>query len=206
VLFDEIEKAHPDVMNMLLQILEEGKLTDNVGRVINFRNTIVLLTSNVGAELIRRNSTMGFSPISDENSYEKMKEKIMDEAKRIFKPEFLNRLDDVIVFRSLTKPDLLEILDLEVAKVVERLKGKQIELALDQSAKDFLVEKGYDPTYGARPMRRAVERFLEDPLAEEILKGNLHPNEPITVSLGDGKLVFNQKTPAAPAAPEALSS
>jgi ATP-dependent Clp protease ATP-binding subunit ClpC len=206
VLFDEIEKAHPDVMNMLLQILEEGKLTDNVGRVINFRNTIVLLTSNVGAELIRRNSTMGFSPISDEHSYEKMKEKIMDEAKRIFKPEFLNRLDDVIVFRSLTKPDLLEILDLEVAKVVERLKGKQIELVLDQSAKDFLVEKGYDPTYGARPMRRAVERFLEDPLAEEILKGNLHPNEPITVSLGDGKLVFNQKTPAAPAAPEALSS
>ncbi len=206
VLFDEIEKAHPDVMNMLLQILEEGKLTDNVGRVINFRNTIVLLTSNVGAELIRRNSTLGFSPISDEHSYEKMKEKILDEAKRIFKPEFLNRLDDVIVFRSLTKPDLLEILDLEVAKVIERLKGKQIELALDQSAKDFLVEKGYDPTYGARPMRRAVERFLEDPLAEEILKGNLHPNEPITVSLGDGKLVFNQKTPAAPAAPEALSS
>jgi ATP-dependent Clp protease ATP-binding subunit ClpC len=206
VLFDEIEKAHPDVMNMLLQILEEGKLTDNVGRVINFRNTIVLLTSNVGAELIRRNSTLGFSPISDEHSYEKMKEKIMDEAKRIFRPEFLNRLDDVIVFRSLTKPDLLEILDLEVAKVVERLKGKHIELALDQSAREFLVDKGYDPTYGARPMRRAVERLLEDPLAEEILKGGLHPNEPITVSVGDGKLVFNQKTPAAPAAPEALSS
>jgi ATP-dependent Clp protease ATP-binding subunit ClpC len=203
VLFDEIEKAHPDVMNMLLQILEEGKLTDNVGRVVNFRNTIVLLTSNVGAELIRRNSTMGFSPISDEHSYEKMKEKIMDEAKRIFKPEFLNRLDDVIVFRSLTKPDLLEILDLEVSKVIERLKGKNIELALDQPAKDFLVDKGYDPTYGARPMRRAVERFLEDPLAEEILKGNLHPNEPITVSVADGKLIFNQKTPAAP---EALSS
>ncbi len=206
VLFDEIEKAHPDVMNMLLQILEEGKLTDNVGRVINFRNTIVLLTSNVGAELIRRNSTLGFSPISDEHSYEKMKEKILDEAKRIFRPEFLNRLDDVIVFRSLTKPDLLEILDMEVAKVIERLKGKHIELALDQPAKDFLVDKGYDPTYGARPMRRAVERFLEDPLAEEILKGGLHPNEPITVSVGDGKLVFNQKTPTAPAAPEALSS
>jgi ATP-dependent Clp protease ATP-binding subunit ClpC len=206
VLFDEIEKAHPDVMNMLLQILEEGKLTDNVGRVINFRNTIVLLTSNVGAELIRKNSTLGFSPISDESSYEKMKEKILDEAKRIFKPEFLNRLDDVIVFRSLTKPDLLEILDLEVAKVIERLKVKHIELALEQTAKDFLVNKGYDPTYGARPMRRAVERFLEDPMAEEILKGNLHPNEPISVTAGDGKLVFTQKTPAAPATPEALSS
>jgi ATP-dependent Clp protease ATP-binding subunit ClpC len=206
VLFDEIEKAHPDVMNMLLQILEEGKLTDNVGRVVNFRNTIVLLTSNVGADLIKRNSTLGFSPINDENSYDKMKEKIMDEAKRVFKPEFLNRLDDVIVFRSLTKPDLLEILEMEVAKVIERLKGKQIHLALDQPAKDFLVEKGYDPTYGARPMRRAVERFLEDPLAEEILKGSLHPNEPIAVTVGEGKLVFNQNTPAAPAKPEALSS
>jgi ATP-dependent Clp protease ATP-binding subunit ClpC len=206
VLFDEIEKAHPDVMNMLLQILEEGKLTDNVGRVINFRNTIVLMTSNVGAELIRRNSTLGFSPISDETSYDKMKEKILDEAKRLFRPEFLNRLDDVIVFRSLTKPDLLEILDLEISKVTERLKAKQIHLVLDQTAKDFLVEKGYDPTYGARPMRRAVERFLEDPLAEEILRGNLHPNDPIAVTVGDGKLVFRQETPAAPATPEALSS
>ena len=206
VLFDEIEKAHPDVMNMLLQILEEGKLTDNVGRVINFRNTIVLMTSNVGAELIRRNSTLGFSPISDETSYDKMKEKILDEAKRLFRPEFLNRLDDVIVFRSLTKPDLLEILDLEISKVTDRLKAKQIHLVLDQTAKDFLVEKGYDPTYGARPMRRAVERFLEDPLAEEILRGNLHPNDPIAVTVGDGKLVFRQETPAAPATPEALSS
>jgi len=198
VLFDEIEKAHPDVMNMLLQILEEGKLTDNVGRVINFRNTIVLLTSNVGADLIRRQTTMGFSPISDEHSYEKMKEKIMDEAKRVFRPEFLNRLDDAIVFRSLTKPDLVEILDLEVSKVLERLKAKQLQLTMDDSAKDFLVEKGYDPTYGARPMRRAVERFLEDPLAEEILKSNLHPNEPILVVARDGKLVFEQKAAATP--------
>jgi len=203
VLFDEIEKAHPDVMNMLLQILEEGKLTDNVGRVVNFRNTIILLTSNVGADLIKRQSTLGFSPISDEHSYDKMKEKILDEAKRVFRPEFLNRLDDVIVFRSLTKPDLLEILDLEVTKVIERLKGKQIHLVLDQKAKDFLVDKGYDPTYGARPMRRAVERFLEDPLAEEILKGVLHPNEPINVTVGDGKLVFGQQAPSAPTAPTA---
>src|ERR1700691_2187809 len=117
VLFDEIEKAHPDVMNMLLQILEEGKLTDNVGRVVNFRNTIILLTSNVGADLIKKQSTLGFSPISDEHTYEKMKEKIMDDAKKAFRPEFLNRLDDVIVFRSLTKADLLEILHLEIAKV-----------------------------------------------------------------------------------------
>ena len=203
VLFDEIEKAHPDVMNMLLQILEEGKLTDNVGRVINFRNTIILLTSNVGADIIRKQSTLGFSPISDEHSYEKMKEKILDEAKKVFRPEFLNRLDDAIVFRSLTKPDLLEILDLEISKVLARLKAKSIELLLDQSAKDLLVEKGYDPTYGARPMRRAVERYLEDPLAEEILKGSLHPNEPVAVTAEEGKLVFKQ---TAPAEPKALSS
>ena len=198
VLFDEIEKAHPDVMNMLLQILEEGKLTDNVGRVINFRNTIILLTSNVGADIIRRQTTMGFSPINDEHSYEKMKEKIMDEAKRVFRPEFLNRLDDAIVFRSLTKPDLVEILTLEVSKVLHRLKGKNLHVTLDEAAKDFLVEKGYDPTYGARPMRRAVERYLEDPLAEEILKGSLQPTEPIIASVQEGKLVFTQKTPTAP--------
>ena len=203
VLFDEIEKAHPDVMNMLLQILEEGKLTDNVGRVINFRNTIILLTSNVGAETVRRGASMGFSPISDENTYEKMKEKIMDDARKAFRPEFLNRLDDVIVFRSLVKTDLLEILDLEIGKVMERVKAKNLDLILDQTAKDFLVEKGYDPNYGARPMRRSVERYLEDPLAEEILKGNLQPNEPIQVVVGEDKLLFKQK---AAAAPEALSS
>jgi ATP-dependent Clp protease ATP-binding subunit ClpC len=195
VLFDEIEKAHPDVMNMLLQILEEGKLTDNVGRVVNFRNTVILMTSNVGAETIKKNSTMGFSPITDQNSYEKMREKIMDEAKRQFRPEFLNRLDDVIVFRSLTKPDLIQILDLEIKKVMERLKGKNLQLNLDDKAKDFLVEKGYDPTYGARPMRRSVERFLEDPLAEEILKGSLHEGEPVKVTVEDGKVVFSQSTP-----------
>jgi ATP-dependent Clp protease ATP-binding subunit ClpC len=195
VLFDEIEKAHPDVMNMLLQILEEGKLTDNVGRVINFRNTVILMTSNVGAETIKKNSTMGFSPINDQNSYEKMREKIMEEAKRQFRPEFLNRLDDIIVFRSLTKPDLVQILDLEIKKVMERLKGKNLHLVLDEKAKDFLVEKGYDPTYGARPMRRSVERFLEDPLAEEILKGSLHEGEPVNVTVEDNKVVFSQSTP-----------
>jgi ATP-dependent Clp protease ATP-binding subunit ClpC len=200
VLFDEIEKAHPDVMNMLLQILEEGKLTDNVGRVISFRNTIILLTSNVGADLIRRQTTMGFSPTSEENSYDKMKEKIMEEAKRIFRPEFLNRLDDAIVFRSLNKPELVEILELEIAKVLKRLRGRQLHLTLDDGAKDFLLTKGYDPVYGARPMRRAVERHLEDPLAEEILRSSLQPNEPILVTVDEGKLVFRQKAASAPPA------
>src|SRR5436853_3132989 len=148
------------------------------------------MTSNVGSDTIKRQSSLGFSPITDENSYERMREKILDEAKRIFRPEFLNRLDDIIVFRSLTKPDLIQILDLEVIKVMERLKHKNIQLQLDEKAKDFLVEKGYDPTYGARPMRRAVERYLEDPLAEEILKGHLHENDPIQVTMEGDKLVF----------------
>jgi len=197
VLFDEIDKAHPDVWNILLQILEEGKLTDNIGRVVNFRNTIILMTSNVGSDVIKRQSTLGFSPISDEATYEKMRERTMDEAKKTFRPEFLNRLDDVIVFRSFTKPDLIQILNLEVGKVLERLRHKNIRLELDDQAKDFLVEKGYDPQYGARPMRRSVERFLEDPLAEEILKGNLHEGDPITVTSDKQKLVFKQNTAAA---------
>ncbi|HEY2083718.1 MAG TPA: ATP-dependent Clp protease ATP-binding subunit, partial [Verrucomicrobiae bacterium] len=197
VLFDEIEKAHPDVWNMLLQILEEGKLTDNVGRVVNFRNTIILMTSNVGSDTIKKQSSMGFSPITDTNSYEQMREKILDEARKTFRPEFLNRLDDVIVFRALTKPDLVQILDLEISKVMARLmKNRNIALQLDEKAKDFLVSKGYDPQYGARPMRRAVERFLEDPIAEELLKGNLHDGEPITVSAENDRLTFNQKTSA----------
>ena len=201
ILFDEIEKAHPDVMNMLLQILEDGRLTDNVGRVIDFRNTIVLLTSNVGAETVNKQASIGFTKSSDEGSYEKMKEKILDASKKVFRPEFLNRLDDVIVFRSLIKADLIEILELEVLKVIQRLKGRNIQIQLDEKAKDYLVEKGFDPTYGARPMRRAVERYLEDPLAEEILKGKLHDNNPIQVTVEQDKLVFNQT-----AAEGALSS
>jgi ATP-dependent Clp protease ATP-binding subunit ClpC len=196
VLFDEIEKAHPDVWNMLLQILEEGKLTDSVGRVVNFRNTIVLMTSNVGSDILRRQGTMGFAPLSDETSYEKMREKTLDESKKTFRPEFLNRLDDVIVFRSLTKADLIAILDLEIAKVLARLKAKHIELRFDEAAKEFLVKQGYDPQYGARPMRRAVERYLEDPLAEDILRGNVHEGDPVQVSVEEGKLVFRQSAPA----------
>jgi len=195
VLFDEVEKAHPDVMNMLLQILEEERLTDNVGRVINFRNTVILMTSNVGAEMLRKGTSMGFAQMTDDGSYEKMRDKILDETKRVFRPEFMNRLDDVIVFRSLTKPDLVEILGLEVNKVMERLKSKNVKLVLDDKAKDLLVEKGYDPQFGARPMRRAVEKHLEDPLAEEILRGNVIGGEPVEVTETEGKLVFKQAAP-----------
>ena len=193
VLFDEIEKAHPDVWNMLLQILEEGKLTDSLGRAVNFRNTIVLMTSNVGSDTLRKSSTLGFAPITDESSYEKARERVLEESKKTFRPEFLNRLDDLIVFRSFTKPDLIQILNLEVEKVLERLRKKNLKLELDEKAKDFLVEKGYDPQYGARPMRRAVERYFEDPLAEEILKGVLHEGDTITVTADKDKLVFSQK-------------
>jgi len=205
VLFDEIEKAHPDVWNMLLQILEEGKLTDSLGRIVNFRNTIILMTSNVGSDTIKKQSSLGFSPISDESTYERMREKILEESKRVFRPEFLNRLDDAVVFRSFTKQDLIQILSLEVTKVLDRLRKKNLRLELDEQAKECLVEKGYDPQYGARPMRRAVEKYFEDPLAEEILKGVLHEGELILVTTDKEKLVFTQNAPAAGAGTGAVA-
>ncbi len=204
VLFDEIEKAHPDVMNMLLQILEEGKLTDSHGRTVDFRNTIILLTSNVGSDTIRKQASMGFSKATDDSSYDAMRGRILDEAKKFFRPEFLNRFDDIIVFRTLGRPELNVILDLEIAKVLERIRRRNITVLLDESARAFLIEKGFDPQYGARPMRRAVERYLEDPLAEEILRGTLIDGEPVTAVAEGDKLVFQHKKD--PAAEGALSS
>jgi ATP-dependent Clp protease ATP-binding subunit ClpC len=190
VLFDEVEKAHPDVMHLLLQILEEGKITDSLGRKIDFRNTIIIMTSNVGAELIKRQSALGFGAISGHESYEQMRDKILEESKRTFKPEFLNRLDDMIVFHTLGRPDLANIVNLEVAKVVGRIGAKAIKVVLSQSAVEFLIDKGYDPTYGARPMRRAVEKFLEDPLAEELLRGNIKAGDTLEVKAAVEKLDF----------------
>jgi ATP-dependent Clp protease ATP-binding subunit ClpC len=191
VLFDEVEKAHPDVMHLLLQILEEGKITDSLGRKIDFRNTIIIMTSNVGAELIKRQSALGFGAISGHESYEQMRDKILEESKRTFKPEFLNRLDDMIVFHTLGRPDLANIVNLEVAKVVGRIGAKAIKVVLSPSAVEFLIDKGYDPTYGARPMRRAVEKFLEDPLAEELLRGNIKAGDTLEVKGAVEKLDFN---------------
>ena len=190
VLFDEVEKAHPDVMHLLLQILEEGKITDSLGRKIDFRNTIIIMTSNVGAELIKRQSALGFGAISGHESYEQMRDKILEESKRTFKPEFLNRLDDMIVFHTLGRPDLANIVNLEVAKVVGRIGAKAIKVVLSPSAVEFLIDKGYDPTYGARPMRRAVEKFLEDPLAEELLRGNIKAGDTLEVQGAVEKLDF----------------
>ncbi len=200
VLFDEIEKAHPDVMHLLLQILEEGKVTDSLGRKIDFRNTIIIMTSNVGADLIRRQTTMGFGAPTDTQDYESMREKILDETKRVFKPEFLNRLDEIIVFHTLNKPDLLKIVDLEVDKVKRRLKLKEIEIILDEPAHEFVINKGYDPTYGARPMRRAVERYLEDPLAEELLRGTVKAGDIVEVTVAGDKLSFHVAEPHGTAA------
>jgi len=203
VLFDEIEKAHPDIWNLLLQILEDGVVTDSLGRKVDFRNTIIIMTSNVGAELMRKNMVMGFGVKTDEHSYEQMKEKMLGEAKRVFKPEFLNRLDDIIVFHSLTRDDLNKIVDIEVAKVLLRLKPRQITFRLTPEATAFLIENGYDPAYGARPLRRAVERFLEDPMAEEILRGTIKNGDFVVVGEKEKALTFTVgvDTPPAPVAP-----
>ena len=200
VLFDEIEKAHPDVMHLLLQILEEGKITDSLGRKIDFRNTIIIMTSNVGAELIKKQTTLGFGAEKLDDSHDSMRGKILDETKRVFKPEFLNRLDDIIVFHTLSKPDLVKIVDLEMTKVIARIKTKDVHLTLDATAQEFLIEKGYDPTYGARPMRRAVEKYLEDPMAEEILRGTIKPGDSVAVKRDGDKLTFVVESSKAEAA------
>jgi ATP-dependent Clp protease ATP-binding subunit ClpC len=169
-------------MNLLLQILEEGTVTDSLGRKIDFRNTIIIMTSNVGASSIKRQSALGFGAMNeDQADFEGMKEKILEESKRYFKPEFLNRLDDLVVFHMLEKVDLNQIVELEVSKLVKRLKDKEITLTLTNEARDLLAIKGFDPAYGARPMRRAVERFLEDPLAESLLRGDVKPGDFVNV-------------------------
>lgn len=187
ILFDEVEKAHPDVMNLLLQILEEGMVTDSFGRKIDFRNTVIILTSNVGASTVKRQTSLGFGAMSEEGSdFDGMKGKIMEESKKFFRPEFLNRLDDLVVFHMLDKKDLEVIVDLECKKLFERLKDKGIEIKLDKTARALLCEKGYDPNYGARPMRRAVERFLEDPLAEALLRGEVKEGDVVRVHCKKG--------------------
>jgi ATP-dependent Clp protease ATP-binding subunit ClpC len=196
ILFDEIEKAHPDVVQLLLQILEDGRLTDSLGRTVDFRNTIIIMTTNVGASLIQRQTTVGFGAATEGlGELDKIKEKVLEESKRIFKPEFLNRINELIVFRPLKKEDLLKIVDLEVAKVVKRVAERKLVLDVQVDAKMFLIENGTDEKYGARPLRRAVERHLEDPLAEFILRGDFKEGEPVEVVRGEGKLEFRTKNP-----------
>ena len=199
VLFDEIEKAHPDVWNILLQILEDGQVTDSLARKVDFRNTIIIMTSNVGAELIRKGNVMGFGTPVHEQDYAAIKEKILGETKKIFKPEFLNRLDDQIVFHSLTREDLSKIVSLEVAKVAARVREKGVEIELTPEASAFLIEKGYEPVYGARPLRRAIERYLEDPIAEEVIRGKIKSGDRVKVSADKENLTFATTSPNTPA-------
>jgi len=181
VLFDEIEKAHPDVFNMLLQVMEEGRLTDSFGRNVDFRNTILIMTTNAGAEAIKNESAFGFQKPDGDASYESMKQRVMDQIERVFRPEFLNRLDDTIIFRHLTKEDLKGVIDFELAKVRERLLERGLHLELTDISKEFLIKKGSNLDYGARPLRRSIEQFIEDPLSEELLRGAFAGKDTIIV-------------------------
>ncbi len=191
ILFDEVEKAHPDVFNVLLQILEDGRLTDGQGRVVDFKNTVVVMTSNAGAHTIKKQRSMGFgSSVGDEKSYEAMRENIMDEVKRIFRPEFLNRVDEIIVFHALEQEEIDRIAALMLSGVQKRLRERDIDLEVDDSALKLLSAAGYDLQYGARPLRRAIQRMVEDALSEEILEGKVKLGDRVSMSAQDGKLVF----------------
>ncbi|MFN6130854.1 MAG: ATP-dependent Clp protease ATP-binding subunit [Planctomycetota bacterium] len=192
VLLDEIEKAHPDVFNMLLQVMEEGRLTDSFGRNVDFRNTILILTTNAGAEAIKNESAFGFQKPNDDASYESMKTRVMDQIERVFRPEFLNRLDDVIIFRHLNKEDLKKVIDFELGKVRERLRERGFEIELTEEAKEFIIKQGSNLDYGARPLRRAIEQRIEDPLAEELLRGAFEGKNTIVIDTfkdPEGKVV-----------------
>ncbi|MEC7697143.1 MAG: ATP-dependent Clp protease ATP-binding subunit [Planctomycetota bacterium] len=191
VLLDEIEKAHPDVFHMLLQVMEEGRLTDSFGRNVDFRNTILIMTTNAGADAIKNESSLGFQKPDDDASYDAMKERVGEEIEKVFRPEFLNRVDDVIIFRHLTSEDLKEVIDLELSKVRERLLDRGFQLVLTDDAKSFIIKKGSNLDYGARPLRRAIENYVEDPLSEELLKGEFEGKNRIVVDAAkddDGKI------------------
>ena len=195
ILFDEIEKAHPDVVQILLQILEDGRLTDSLGRKVDFRNTILIMTSNVGAQILQRNVSMGFSVGDAENDFENIKDKITDETKKVFKPEFLNRLTEMVIFRPLGKDSMSQIVELELAKVADRLRDRKLKLEVSDEAKKFLIENGYDEKLGARPLRRAVEKYIEDNLAEALLAGNVKKSKLIHVIVSEDEdegLTFEQ--------------
>ncbi|MFO7152663.1 MAG: ATP-dependent Clp protease ATP-binding subunit [Bacillota bacterium] len=194
VLFDEIEKAHPDVFNILLQILEDGRLTDAQGRTVDFKNTVIIMTSNVGANHIQKTRSLGFTPKEDDTkNYEEMKERVIDELKRTFRPEFLNRVDEIIVFHPLNEEHMKKIVDLMLKQVNERLKENDLTIEVSERAKEWLVKKGFDPMYGARPLRRVIQREVEDNLSEGILKGTVSPGDVVLVELEDDKLTFRKK-------------
>jgi ATP-dependent Clp protease ATP-binding subunit ClpC len=192
VLFDEIEKAHPDVFNMLLQVLDDGRLTDSLGHVVDFKNTILIMTSNLGTSLIGKRVAPGFLQESDEQSYERMKERVLEEMKRAFRPEFLNRIDEVVVFHSLSADHIKAIIQLMVRRINKQLAERGIEITLTPAAEILLVEKGYDPTYGARQLRRTIQKMIEDPLAETIIRGRIPEHARVEVDVEGGSFVFRE--------------
>jgi ATP-dependent Clp protease ATP-binding subunit ClpC len=196
ILLDEIEKAHPDVFNILLQVLDSGRLTDNLGHTVDFRNTILIMTSNAGGRDIAKGSSLGFGPASTDNSYDVMRSKVMSELKRVFNPEFLNRIDEVIVFNSLSQEHIAKITELMLDEVKKRLKDSNVELVVLSDAVDFIVEKGYDPSFGARHLRREIQRHVEDPIAQKMLDGSAIGNT-MYVSCDGEKLIFSTEEPAA---------
>ncbi|GED72514.1 negative regulator of genetic competence ClpC/MecB [Brevibacillus reuszeri] len=192
ILLDEIEKAHPDVFNILLQVLDDGRLTDSKGRTVDFRNTVVIMTSNVGASMIKKNTTLGFTTGDTERKYQDMKDKVMDELKKSFRPEFLNRIDEVIVFHSLEEEHIEQIVSLMTDELRKRLKEQSIDFQLTDDAKKILAKEGFDPAYGARPLRRAIQRHIEDRLSEELLKGNISKGDTVNIESEDGQLVVKR--------------
>jgi ATP-dependent Clp protease ATP-binding subunit ClpC len=192
VLFDEIEKAHPDVFNMMLQVLDDGRLTDSLGHVVDFKNTILIMTSNLGTSLIGKRVSPGFLQETDESTYEKMKERVLEEMKRAFRPEFLNRIDDIIVFHALSLDHIKEIIRLMIGKINKQLTEKGIELILTPAAEAALVEKGYDQTYGARQLRRTIQKHIEDPLAEAIVRGQVAESARIEVDIEGANFKFRE--------------
>ncbi len=200
ILFDEIEKAHSDVFNILLQILDDGVLTDSYGRHVNFRNTIIIMTSNAGTRDVKKSGTVGFGKPTESSDYEAMKSKVLDELKRIFNPEFLNRVDETIVFSALSKKEIAQIVEIQLSEVAGRLVDRNIRLDITPEVKSYLVDQGYDPILGARPLRRAIQRLLEDPLAEEFLSERFHDGDTVRIEMENGKIVFlkAEKEDAAP--------
>ncbi|PIQ85125.1 MAG: NDP-hexose 4-ketoreductase [Candidatus Omnitrophica bacterium CG11_big_fil_rev_8_21_14_0_20_45_26] len=192
VLLDEIEKAHPDVFNVLLQVMEDGRLTDSFGRKVDFRNCIIIMTSNVGIDLLKKQGDLGFKAASEDETYEKMKDKLLDEAKKTFRPEFLNRVDDIIVFHQLTRDDLNKVIDIELGEVRNRLKDRGIDILLSPEVISFLIDKGYDPNFGARPLKRTIQKYIENILAEDILAGKFKEGDKIKAEIRGDFIAFEK--------------
>ena len=190
VLFDEIEKAHPDIFNVLLQVLDDGCLTDSLGRKIDFKNTVVIMTSNIGTKLLQKDVSLGFQQGGQEDTRKRKRDGVLEELRKAFSPEFLNRVDEVLVFHSLEKEHLHKIIDIQLLEIHKRLREQGLELEISEDVKNFLIEEGYQPQYGARPMRRAIQKHLSDPLSDELIKGRFRHGRRVNVVLRDDVLEF----------------